>query len=295
MRLRGPLGAARRVVSSRARARLRRFGRPRRSASAHHRDRGCRSPGSRPPGEDLGQGAGDVGLVGHVRLVGLDFDQLLADRDLVADLLQPGEDRPLLHRVGEAGHDDLAHRGEVEGAEDRGGDPVFGRHRRQLELLGVGQRHLGHAEALDRGVEVVEAGELDAGGELGGDAVGRPALLDAEGAVGLGDRGGDGLDVERAQAAEVDDLDRDALLGLQLLGDFERAHGGEGVGDEGQVGALAGDGREADRGHQVRVDVDLALLFVDRQVLDHQHRVVVADRRLRAGPWRRPGWPARRP
>src|SRR4051812_9854301 len=68
--------------------------------------------------------------------------------------------------------------GEGEGAEDRGGDPLFGPHRRQLELLGVGQRHLGHAEALDRGVEVVEAGELDAGGELGGDPVGGPALLD---------------------------------------------------------------------------------------------------------------------
>ena len=49
-----------------------------------------------------------VGLVDHVRLVGLDLDQLVADRDLVADALQPAQDRPLLHRVGEPRHDDLA-------------------------------------------------------------------------------------------------------------------------------------------------------------------------------------------
>ena len=86
--------------------------------------------------------------------------------------------------------------------------------RRDLELLGVGQRHLGHADPLDRRVEIVEADLLDPRRELGGDAVARPALLDADGAAGLGDRGGDGLDVERAQRAQVDDLGADAVLAL---------------------------------------------------------------------------------
>ena len=36
-------------------------------------------------GDDLDQRPGGVGLVDHVRLVGLDLDQLVADRDLVAD------------------------------------------------------------------------------------------------------------------------------------------------------------------------------------------------------------------
>jgi hypothetical protein len=48
-------------------------------------------------GKDLLKDARHVRFVGHVRLVGLDFDQLVADRDLIAHLFQPGENRPLLH------------------------------------------------------------------------------------------------------------------------------------------------------------------------------------------------------
>ena len=50
-----------------------------------------------------------VGLVGHVGLVGLDLDELLAALDLVPVGLQPLEDRALLHRVGQAGHRDVGH------------------------------------------------------------------------------------------------------------------------------------------------------------------------------------------
>jgi hypothetical protein len=60
-------------------------------------------------GDDLHQRSGGVGLVDHVGLVGLDLDQLVADRDLVADRLQPLQHGALLHRVGEAGHDDVRH------------------------------------------------------------------------------------------------------------------------------------------------------------------------------------------
>ncbi len=45
---------------------------------------------------------------------------------------------------------------------------------------------------------------------------------------------------------------------------------------------------EPDRRHAVGIERNLALLLVDRQVLDDQHRVIIADRRLRAAPWRRP-------
>jgi PAS domain S-box-containing protein len=50
-----------------------------------------------------------VGLVGHVGLVRLDLDELLASLDLVPVGLQPLEDRALLHRVGQAGHRDIGH------------------------------------------------------------------------------------------------------------------------------------------------------------------------------------------
>ena len=50
-----------------------------------------------------------VGLVGHVGLVGLDLDELLAALDLVPVGLQPLEDRALLHGVGQAGHRDVGH------------------------------------------------------------------------------------------------------------------------------------------------------------------------------------------
>src|SRR4029077_4524683 len=59
--------------------------------------------------QNRGKSPRHIGLVGHVRLVGLDFNQLLADCHLLAHPLQPGEDRPLLHRVREPGHDDVGH------------------------------------------------------------------------------------------------------------------------------------------------------------------------------------------
>ena len=55
------------------------------------------------------QHAVGVGLVGHVGLVRLDLDELLAALDLVPVGLQPLEDRALLHGVGQAGHRDVGH------------------------------------------------------------------------------------------------------------------------------------------------------------------------------------------
>ena len=66
----------------------------------------------------------------------------------------------------------------------------------------------------------------------------------------------------------------------EVLGDLQRAHGRVGVRDDREVGALARDLRTADRGREVLVERDLALLLVDREVLDDEHRVVVADRGL---------------
>jgi len=61
-------------------------------------------------GSHDGEDAVGVGLVGHVRLVGLDLDELVAASDLVAVGLEPLDDRPLLHGVRQPRHHHLAHR-----------------------------------------------------------------------------------------------------------------------------------------------------------------------------------------
>jgi hypothetical protein len=87
---------------------------------------------------------------------------------------------------------------QVERGEHRASYAILVRKRRRLEVLGVGQRHFRHADALDRRIEVVEARLLDARGELGRNAVGRPSFFDANDPTGLRDGGGNGLDIQRA-------------------------------------------------------------------------------------------------
>src|SRR5688500_12601949 len=55
----------------------------------------------------------------------------------------------------------------VEQLERGGVDLVLVRQRGPLEVRGIGQRHLRHPDAADGRVEVVEAGALDPGGQLG--------------------------------------------------------------------------------------------------------------------------------
>ena len=110
------------------------------------------------------------------------------------------------------------------------------------------------------------------------------------------DRRGDRLDVERAQRAQVDDLGADAVIALQSLGNVQRAHRGEGVSDERDVARPRARPRASPIGvTKLGVQRHLAALLVDRQVLDDQHRIIIADRRLEQplGVGRR--WPAPRP
>ena len=84
-------------------------------------------------------------------------------------------------------------------------DGVRVRHERVLERGGVGDRGLAGGD--DPGVvEVVQALLGDRAEQAGGPAAGARALLDREQAVGLLDRREDGLEVERAQRAQVDHL-----------------------------------------------------------------------------------------
>jgi hypothetical protein len=47
--------------------------------------------------------------IGHRRLVGLDLDELLSNRDRRTVRDEPGDDRALLHLIREGGHEDVGH------------------------------------------------------------------------------------------------------------------------------------------------------------------------------------------
>lgn len=108
-----------------------------------------------------------------------------------------------------------------------------------LELLGVRGGDLGASDTDGRGVQVVEGVLGGQGNELGSNAEGREAGLDSHHGAGLLDRVDDGLDVERLDGAEVDDLGLDAVLLFQTLGGDERLTDAAGEGDDGEILARA--------------------------------------------------------
>ena len=99
-------------------------------------------------------------------------------------------------------------------------------------------------------------------------------------AVGLLDRGGDRVPVERHDRAQVDDLDADAVL-LRLLRREQRTLDQRAPGQHDDIGAFAADGGLAERHHVVgaRVHALVVGLPVEVLVLEEQHRIVAADRR----------------
>lgn len=107
-----------------------------------------------------------------------------------------------------------------------------------LELLGVRSRNLSTGDTDGRSVQVVEGvlgGESD---DLGGDTEGGEARLNGHHGTGLLDGVDDGLEVERLDGAEVDNLSLNAvLLGKGLSGD-EGLADAAGEGDDGKI--LAG-------------------------------------------------------
>src|SRR3954451_4409215 len=90
-----------------------------------------------------------------------------------------------------------------------GTDAVF-------HLAVIGGRHVEAGEPLDGVVEVVEAGALDAVGDLGAHPVEGPALLEDHAAGGLPHRLHDQILDERAQGAGVEALRLDPVAGEHL-------------------------------------------------------------------------------
>ena len=133
----------------------------------------------------------------------------------------------------------------------------------------------------DRRVEVVERLLLDQCREVRADAAVRPALLDDHRAVRLPHGLEDRVEVERAQRARVDHLGLDLVLGLERARPPARA-----VIAMREMPtivtslALAAHRRLAEATVWSVVVGHLAALPVEVLVLDEDHRVVVADRRL---------------
>ena len=107
-----------------------------------------------------------------------------------------------------------------------------------LETLGVGSGDLSASDTDGRSVQVVEGVLGGQGDDLGGDTERGETGLDGHHGAGLLDGVDDGLEVERLDGAEVDDLSLNAVLLLEVLGGDERLADAAGVGDNGEV--LAG-------------------------------------------------------
>ena len=100
------------------------------------------------------------------------------------------------------------------------------RHSGLLECAVVRERHVRTTDAHHGAVEVVEAVLLDRADDLGAEAAGAPRLLDDAGAIRLAYGGEHRVEVERTEAAEIDDVGLHAPLsecfgGFQ--GDVDRA------------------------------------------------------------------------
>src|SRR6185503_8650401 len=118
-------------------------------------------------------------------------------------------------------HDRLLAKLEVQHRLHRG-DHTLGRRQRELfEVRRIGHRHVG-ARNLGRGrVEVVEGLHGDLRADLRADRAHGPGFFDEDETIGLAHRSQYRFHVERAQRAQIDDLDVDAILG-ELLGGFQR-------------------------------------------------------------------------
>lgn len=108
-----------------------------------------------------------------------------------------------------------------------------------LEVGGVRGRNVGTGDSLRGRVKVVPSLRLDElSDNLRSNTERGESSLDSDESTGLLDRLDDGLNVERSDRAEVDDLNLDALLG-ERVGGLDGVADRLGVSDDGDVGSLS--------------------------------------------------------
>lgn len=118
------------------------------------------------------------------------------------------------------------------------GDEVLGGESHLLELLGVRSRHLSTSDSDGWCLKEVECVLGGKGDELSTDTVTWETGLDGHHVTSFLDRLDDGLNIEGLDGTEVDDLDLDAVLGLENFGSGERLADATREGDDGEVLAL---------------------------------------------------------
>ena len=181
----------------------------------------------------------------HLDLVRVDLADDLARPDLVALVLDPGDQLPLLHGHGELGHGDVDLGHQPSSISALAAWTMSGTcgHRGLLEVGVVGDGASSPLEPPDRGQQVVEGVRLgDAGRDLGREPGRARGLLDQQGPAGGPHPLQDGRLVQRLEGAGVDHGGLDPALG-QLLGGGQGPRDHDPGGHDGQVAALAGHGR----------------------------------------------------
>src|SRR5438132_3311250 len=147
-----------------------------------------------------------------------------------------------------------------------------------LQCRRVWQRHVVRGHPHDGAVEPGERLLVDARGDLAGEATGPRVLVHDEHLVGLLHRAHDRGIVHRQQRAQVEHLDREAVVFLQLVRRLERLPDRGTVGDDGQVLPLARQPGLADRREDL-LSVRKGFLdpAVQPLVLEVDHRILVPD------------------
>src|SRR5690606_17733190 len=157
-----------------------------------------------------------------------------------------------------------------------GDDVLYLRHGVVFQRAVVGDGDVEARQPADRRVEVVERlTRGDARHDLAAVTAPPNRLMHAQRLAGLLDRVEDGRVVKRVERAGVYHLDLNALLGEDVRRLKRALHHQRGCHD-GQVGALAGDVRLAER-DAVHLLRHVGLRLVEQLVLNEDHGIVVVD------------------
>ncbi len=163
-----------------------------------------------------------------------------------------------------------------QGVEGGGDDAI---HVGELEFFKGGRIDGGRVngvEALHRGIEVVEGFLLNEAGDHRADGAERLGFFDVEDAVGLFDGSEDGLFVEWADGAEVENFDVEFVFLLEDFSGFKGQLDRAAVTDDGKVFAFAQDVGFAE-GHEVFFVGHFTGLAVEQGVFEEDDGVVVAN------------------
>ena len=144
-----------------------------------------------------------------------------------------------------------------------------------FQLGGEGDGEVERADAERGGFQVGELGFGETGDEFGAEAVGAAALVDDDEPAGAGERGLDGVEPERRETAQVEEVEAVLVLAGEVVADLRRRVHHLAVGDECGVVARAELPRLPDLAVARVPDDRLLAAAVERLVLEQDHGIAV--------------------